>query len=192
MFSKIFSIIALTTFLGLASAGPVMPRTSKMCKPNLQSMAVTAFGYFNDGSERVKEWSATPEEGSHVVLKTASKEAFRVGEFILEFSGQPTNTYVIKQVANTQRDLKASVASDGHFVFTRTNVGTQQFNIDCEVCQDDGSDFIHANTCTISDPNTKLCVTGSLGMRACDGSLAQQFGFIQALSDKQLSTVVFE
>ncbi|KAF8878418.1 hypothetical protein BD779DRAFT_1554536 [Infundibulicybe gibba] len=196
MFSMTFSLVASLCMLGFTSASPVAPRTN-LCKPNFQSFAVSAFGYYSDNTERVKEWYTTPEEGSHVVLKTAGKEAFKAGEFIFEFSGQPSNTYVIKQVANSQRDLKASAAPDGHFIFAKTSDGSQAFDIQCQECGQDS--FIYANYCTISDPKTQLCVTGSsadqgekLAMKKCDGSLGQQFGLIQALTDAQVNGVVFE
>ncbi|KAF8874011.1 hypothetical protein BD779DRAFT_1678959 [Infundibulicybe gibba] len=196
MFSTAFTLVASLSILGLTSASPVAPRTN-LCRPNFQSLAVSAFGYYDDGTERIKEWYATPEEGSHVVLRTAGREALKTGEFILEFSGQPSNTHVIKQVANSQRDLKASVAGDGHFVFAKSSDGTQEFSIQCQECGQDR--FIYANYCTITDPKTQLCVTGSsadsgekLAMRKCDGSLGQQFGFIQALTDAQVSALVFE
>ncbi|KAF8870231.1 hypothetical protein BD779DRAFT_1581566 [Infundibulicybe gibba] len=169
--------------LGLTSASPVAPRAD-LCRPNFQSLAVSAFGYYNDHTERIKEWYAAPEEGSHVTLRTAGPEAFKTAEFILEFSGQPSNTHVIKQVANTQRDLKAS-----------TSDGTQEFSIQCQECNQYG--LIDASFCTIVDPRTQLCVTGSsadtgdkLAMKACDGSLGQQFGFVQALTDAQVSVLV--
>ncbi|KAF8896579.1 hypothetical protein BD779DRAFT_1496672 [Infundibulicybe gibba] len=188
MFSTTFTLVASLCMLGFTSASPVAPRTN-LCKPNFQSFAVSAFGYYDDNTDRVKE--------CHVILKTAGKEAFKTGEFIFEFSGQPSNTYVIKQVANSQRDLKASAAVDGHFVFAKISDGTQAFDIQCQECNEDG--FIRAGLCTITDPKTQLCVTGSsadqgdkLAMKKCDGSLGQQFGFIQALTDAQVNELVFE
>ncbi|KAF8882246.1 hypothetical protein BD779DRAFT_1802368, partial [Infundibulicybe gibba] len=161
MFIKSFSLSAaiLACVMGIAQAGPLVRRASG-CKPNFQGNTVSAFGYYL-GHEQVNEWTTSPTEWSHVALKVQGKDSFRIGEFLVEFSGQPTNTYIIKQVADTQRDLKALATSSGEFVFSKSNSGTQQFEINCGICRDHGDVFIHANYCTITDPKTDLCLTGS-------------------------------
>ncbi|KAF9468814.1 hypothetical protein BDZ94DRAFT_1231844 [Collybia nuda] len=162
----LFTVLAL---LGATIANPV--RNS--CTPNFQGNALKVY-------TSSAEWTSYNSDGSQVNL--AGFGAGSANQFLVEFTGQPTNAYHIKLVANTARNLQLTASNYGELSFEETTSnGSQDFMIECNRCSDSG---IEGQNCVIFRPRTNFCVTGSypgqtLFLAKCDGSNAQRYTFVQ-------------
>jgi hypothetical protein len=86
--SKLFSVLAILT---IASASPILEARS--CTPNFQGNPLTIFKTILGD---VYQWTPVDAVGGHITL--VKNPTFTNGEFLVEFSGQPDNTYHLKFV----------------------------------------------------------------------------------------------
>ncbi|KAF8874008.1 hypothetical protein BD779DRAFT_278039 [Infundibulicybe gibba] len=63
MFSTAFTLAASLSILSLTSANPLAPRTN-LCRPNFQSLAVSAFGYYDDKRSASRSGMPPPRRGA--------------------------------------------------------------------------------------------------------------------------------
>lgn len=89
---KVFTALSLLTFV---AANPVLlPRA---CKPNFQGRPLSIWRQPDITDIGVYEWRPVNAVGGHISLvQTPVNIAFASDEFLVEFTGQPTNTYNIK------------------------------------------------------------------------------------------------
>lgn len=80
-------------FTGLASASPLFSST---CMPNFQGRTQTVHKQPDRMDRGAYEWSPTNAVGGHITLVAAPKHEHAADEFIVEFTGQPRNTYQFK------------------------------------------------------------------------------------------------
>lgn len=78
---QLFTILAL---LGLAAANPIRRRS---CTPNFQGNALTV-------NTSAAEWNAGNYQGGQITL--TNEGSGNANQFLVEFTGQPTNAYHIK------------------------------------------------------------------------------------------------
>ncbi|KAF9468813.1 hypothetical protein BDZ94DRAFT_1317400 [Collybia nuda] len=182
MFSsmKVFTTLSLLTF---AAANPtLLPRT---CKPNFQGRPLTIYKQPEITDIGVYEWTPVNAVGGHISL-VQEFDSFKKDEFIVEFTGTPTNTYQIKMVADTAHKLALTAGANGDLAFsvaTSEVSASQEFAISCDVCATDEG---RGENCVISHPASNTCVSGSkpgqtLVLAACDGSENQTYNLWEGI-----------
>ena len=133
-------LVAALAILTAALASPILEARS--CMPNFQGNPLTIYKTIlgNDF-----EWTPVDAVGGHITLvETPASQAFTNPQFLVEFTGQPDNTYhfksvtttsftfytltksqLLRMVADTDRDLQLAGAPGGDLSFaTITFSGT--------------------------------------------------------------------
>ncbi|KAG6919309.1 hypothetical protein DXG01_007442 [Tephrocybe rancida] len=156
-------LLALPTLLLSAlTHAALLPRST--CSPNFQGKAQTIYVRPLVKIAAVYEW--TPESifpGAHITLQTRGfDEAFAQGEFLVQFTGQPDGSYVLRLKNETNRYTALTAGANGDFALDiltlSSSLPSQRFTITCNSCSSDGSS---ASKCTIANPASGLCVVGS-------------------------------
>jgi len=171
-------LVATLSLLTAALASPI-----GTCNPNFQGNQLTIYQPL--GFDQELEWTPVNAEtqGGHLVLKqTDGNTAFAKGEFLVQFTGKPDNTYNIKMTVPTDHSVQLAGWEHGDLAFAPITWDpsdrTQNFAIDCSVCSTTTADM--GIDCVISHPSTNLCITGNvdgvaLRLSQCDGSSAQRY-----------------
>jgi hypothetical protein len=173
-------MIALAlSFLALVSATPLEKRAPN-CRPNFGGPP--GLSIINAGSS--VEWSlasSPPVTGTKIVSRAAN---IGDNEFRVEFTGQPTNTYLIKPVNFPDLRVAASQGEDLHITTPDLADATQSWNILCNQCGAPIGGTTFTTGCTIqSAAGNNQCVqtgatTGSTFKLAdCTGGANQLYNF---------------
>ncbi|KAG6833635.1 hypothetical protein H0H87_004262 [Tephrocybe sp. NHM501043] len=147
-----------------ASPAPslLLPRT---CSPNFQGQAQTIYVRPAVTDIGVYEW--TPDSifpGAHITLQTRSvNDAFPQGEFLVQFTGQPDGSYVLRLKAETNRYTALTAGPNGDLTIDiltlSSSIPSQRFTINCNTCPSTGETV--AKQCTIANPASGTCIVGS-------------------------------
>ena len=86
-------LIAALSIITVALASPILEARS--CTPNFQGNPLTIYKTIKGD---VFEWTPENAVGGHITLVHTS-QAFANPQFLVEFTGQPDNTYHFKSVA---------------------------------------------------------------------------------------------
>jgi len=168
-------MIALAiSFLAFTSATPLGKRT---CSPNFGGPP--GLSIINGGVE----WSlasSPPSVGTGVVSETAN---INTNEFRVEFTGQPSNTYLIKPVNFPDLSVAADQGGNLHIATPNSADATQSWNVACSTCGNPVGGTTFTTGCTIQSASNNQCVqtgatTGSaFSLAACTGGANQMFNF---------------
>jgi hypothetical protein len=184
--SSMSAMIALAlSFLAITgtSASPLVQRQTGLCNPNFQGVGVSVT---NSDSETIEWQLASTAAVPGTVVGTAPFNAEQA-EFRFEFTGAPTNTYLIKPLANPE----LVVASTGQYGILDLAVPNsadplQAWNVECQSCGSASYPNVNGQyifDCAISSAaNNGLCISrsatgGELLMEECDGQSLQTFDF---------------
>jgi len=166
-------MIALAlSFLAFTSATPLVTRAGT-CSPNFGGPP--GLSIINAG----QEWSlaaSPPSVGTAIVPRTFN---INNNEFRVEFTGQPTNTYLIKPVGFP--DLSVAAQTSGNLQIANPNSAdlTQSWNVLCTTCGNP-TNGVFTTGCTITSAANGQCVqigTSTLSLATCSGAASQLFSF---------------
>jgi len=169
MLSSSKAIVLALSLLGVASASPLAPRDNPTppgtCRPNFQGADLLVTNRANPGFS-----GSDPE-------------------FHFQFTGQPTNTFVIRPIDAVDKVVAASGTSPGSgldIVDIDFNSADplQLWNVLCEQCGDPSAANSPFTTgCSISLATNNLCVQldsaqpNPLSVELCTGGDNQKFDF---------------
>jgi len=168
-------VLALSLF-GAAAAGPI-----SSCHPNFMGVPMAII---NGGSK----WglASPPNQVGSPVLSLSQD---RVPEFLFEFSGRPSGSYVVRAINYQGENLVVTETGVSTLDLSTENVSnTSEFwRVDCTTCGTDpsSSSGIYASGCTIwpEDPAAGVCVQlppaegQALNVGACGPISEQLFDF---------------
>lgn len=189
--SKFASAISIVTcVLTSVSAGQIPISEMATCRPNFEGNRETIYVQL-PGAPFVDEWTPSGIFSEAVIelVRQSPSRAFATGEFLVPFSGDAAGTHQIKLVADTQRNLYLTAGASGHLYFAPGSGGidpSQVWKIECNQCPPLGTGQttgLRASGCTIFNPFTGQCITGSdaglvLFLSKCYGDFSQQYSFI--------------
>ena len=90
-------LIAALATLTVSLAGPILQARS--CKPDFQGQPLTIYKTIPGEIGQLREWTSVDAVGSHITLaRTTVNQAFANGEFFVESTGLPDNSYHLKCV----------------------------------------------------------------------------------------------
>jgi len=181
------AIIALAiSFLAITgtSASPLAQRQNGLCRPNFQGAGVSV----TDSASESLEWAVS---SSPAIAGTPIVSApFTAGqvEFRFEFTGAPTNTYLIKPLANPELVVASSGQAATLDLATPNSADPlQAWNVECQSCGSASAPNVNGQFifgCVISSAaNNGLCVQHGAGssdplvLSECNGQSLQTFDF---------------
>lgn len=88
------NLALVASFLTLAVANPLSARAT--CQPNFQGNAMSIATASPNPSAPNAEWTAQSFPGTPITLNQQPMTGLKTAEFLVEFTGQPTNNYHIK------------------------------------------------------------------------------------------------
>jgi len=146
------------------------------CRPNFQGNKLTIYRGTIFG---LLEWR--PISGHITLVSTPQGVAFAKGEFLVEFTGQPDDTYRIKAVGDQDRALTRMPATgvlQFQPIIWNGAIKHQHFKIDCTSCSLNPPNV--ASGCVIFHPASNRCVTGlgngnTLHLSLCNNSPTQRY-----------------
>jgi hypothetical protein len=126
-----------------------------------------------------QEWSlasSPPSVGTAIVPRTFN---INNNEFRVEFTGQPTNTYLIKPVGFPELRVAAQTSGNLQIATPNSADPTQAWNVLCAKCGDPTSG-VFTTGCTITSAANGQCVeigTSTLSLATCNNANNQLFDF---------------
>jgi len=188
-----FTALALSLLsISSTSASPLTQRQNGLCNPNFQGLGLSVI----DTASEHFEWSLGSAQGQAGARVVSAPFTEGQAEFRFEFTGAPTNTYLIKPLANPELVVAASTqAGTLELAVPNSADPLQAWNVACASCGSPSSPNVNGAfvyNCAISPAaNAGLCVqfndfsngtqADPVVLRPCSGMTYQGFDFGKVL-----------